>query len=468
MSAVVPRFLAALVIASVAALMLAPVQAATHTVRPDGTGDYPTIQAAVDSAFAGDVIELTDGTFTGPGNRDLDYGGKANTIRSASADAGACIIDCEGSETDPHLGFRFHSHEGTGSVLEGVTVSNGWGVASAIWCRSNSGPELRNCTFRDGTGPALLCDNSDLHVDGCRFLDNNGGAIRGPYAAGFVQESVLEGNVAAEEGGGLYLTWGSVTVIRCRFTRNTAPHGGAIYSTTSYLEFYECIMDGNAAVQGGAAYIDYNRSTSFRHCTMVANSADEGGSALAGNASLTYCIMCYSPRGVPIVCFPSSPSGGCWDVFGNADGDYVGCISGANHGTNISVDPEFCATVPGDYYLRETSPCAEENNPDCGQIGALAVNCYDPTSGVPAPGTPPRNEVTVIGPNPFTSRVEIRAGRSAVLVITPTGRVIRRLDPSPTIVWDGRDDGGRPAAAGVYLVRRVGGGSEAPRIVLVR
>ncbi|MCK4414565.1 MAG: hypothetical protein KAY32_13585 [Candidatus Eisenbacteria sp.] len=45
--------------------------AETYLVLPDGTGDFPTIQAAIDAALDGDEILLADGTFTGDGNRDL-------------------------------------------------------------------------------------------------------------------------------------------------------------------------------------------------------------------------------------------------------------------------------------------------------------------------------------------------------------------------------------------------------------
>lgn len=47
--------------------------AVTYTISPDGSGDFPTIQAAIDTASAGDIIELTDGTSTGEGNWGLDY-----------------------------------------------------------------------------------------------------------------------------------------------------------------------------------------------------------------------------------------------------------------------------------------------------------------------------------------------------------------------------------------------------------
>ena len=51
-------------------------------VDDDGPADYSTIQAAIDDANDGDIILLADGTYTGNGNRDIDFHGKAITLRS--------------------------------------------------------------------------------------------------------------------------------------------------------------------------------------------------------------------------------------------------------------------------------------------------------------------------------------------------------------------------------------------------
>ena len=52
------------------------------SVQPGGGGEYPTIQAAINAATDGEVVELADGTYIGPGNRDLDFLGKGITVRS--------------------------------------------------------------------------------------------------------------------------------------------------------------------------------------------------------------------------------------------------------------------------------------------------------------------------------------------------------------------------------------------------
>jgi len=89
--------------------LLLPVSAAARIwlVNPDGTGDAPTIQAAVDSLSSGDEIILADGVYTGAGNRDVYNSEKLFAIKSLSGDPAACVIDCQGSEGEPHRAFSY-------------------------------------------------------------------------------------------------------------------------------------------------------------------------------------------------------------------------------------------------------------------------------------------------------------------------------------------------------------------------
>ena len=105
--------------------LTAAAQAATWVVKPDGTGDFPTIQAAIDAAAGGDVILLTDGLFVGAGNRDIDFRGKALTVRSASGHRAACIVDAEGTPGVPRRGFDFQSAEGNDSMVSDITIRGG-------------------------------------------------------------------------------------------------------------------------------------------------------------------------------------------------------------------------------------------------------------------------------------------------------------------------------------------------------
>jgi hypothetical protein len=71
------------------------------------------------------VIELADGTFTGEGNWEISFAGKAVTVRTQSGYVEAFFIDSERTYGVRYRGFDFHSGEGIGSLLEGVTITKG-------------------------------------------------------------------------------------------------------------------------------------------------------------------------------------------------------------------------------------------------------------------------------------------------------------------------------------------------------
>jgi len=76
-----------------------------------------------------------------------------------------------------------------------------------------------------------------------------------------------------------------------------------------------------------------------------------------------------------------------------------------------------------------------------------------------------------VAPNPTRGRVLLTrpegARRSELLLVDTAGRLVRRLAGEGTVIWDGRDELGRPAASGVYFLRE-GTGPAAARIVLAR
>jgi hypothetical protein len=105
---------------------------------------YPTVRAAIDACVAGDTVIIADGTYSGTGNKDLDFAGKAIAVRSASGDPTTCILDCEGSGR----GFYFHSGEAAASNVQGLTIRNG--NAAGVYCAFSS-PTLTHCTITGTT-----------------------------------------------------------------------------------------------------------------------------------------------------------------------------------------------------------------------------------------------------------------------------------------------------------------------------
>ncbi len=425
---------------------------AVIVVKPDGTGDYPTIQAALDAALENSIIVLTSGQFTGPGNRDLDCQGKALWIRSLADDPDSCLILCNGTAASPHRGFRFHSGEGDETVVQGVTIADGYRDSDgggAIACLGDVRPLLLNCRFENNLaagGGAVYCEGASPTFEDCWF----------------------ESNWAADHGGAIQLRSGSsVTLTRTTFDFHEAGDlGGTILvSGTSTVTLDRCTVHEGNADQGGGLYVDGNGS----------------------HAELTQTIVGFSGSGGAVVV----ESGGsahlsCCDLFGNAGGDWVGAIAG-QYGVegNIAEDPAYCDAAAGDFTLEETSPCAPFSppNPACGQIGAWPVGCSG-TSVVAEP-TPAPAEIFLgaCRPNPLTAgtRIDygIPAGRAqrtvALKIYDAAGHRVRTLVDGPrpqgyhSARWRGEDDRGRPVAGGIYFYRlSVDDARMTRRLVLIR
>ena len=147
-------------------------------VSADGTGYFQDIQSAIDSfpLCTGNIIYLSDGLYTGQGNIDLNFQGKPVTLASLSGNADACIINCQGTESEPHRGFLFQSGETSESVIEGITIIGGYAVeGGAIKCENGSSPTIRNCVLRDNyatSGGAIYSEGSSPTIENCTISYN--------------------------------------------------------------------------------------------------------------------------------------------------------------------------------------------------------------------------------------------------------------------------------------------------------
>jgi hypothetical protein len=96
-------------------------------------------------------------------------------------------------------------------------------------------------------------------------------------------------------------------------------------------------------------------------------------------------------------------------------------------------------------------------------------------SGVEAETSPSRREVLhlSVSPNPMRERCEFSMGSAqgtpnTIRLYDSTGRLIRCLSGKGSLPWDGRDEGGRPAASGVYFAVMEGQAGSSARVVLTR
>jgi len=197
--------------------------------------DQPTIQAGIDASSDGDTVLVANGVYTGPGNWNIKFYGKAITLRSENGPEG-CIID--GVETY-HRGFLFQNGEGADSVLSGITVRNcraGWPGGGGIYCE-DSAPNISNCII---TG--------NVNTDGY------GGGIYADHATPVIVDCIIENNESEMSGGGIACRYGSAPVIRGNIIRgNTAhfPQGGGMHINAPNAIIEDNLVEGN---QGGGIW----------------------------------------------------------------------------------------------------------------------------------------------------------------------------------------------------------------------
>ena len=336
--------------------------------------EFATVQAAIDTAVDMDVIELSDGTYTGDGNRDLDTQGKSVTVRSAGGDPGLVVLDCGGSAASPHRAFHFQSGETSETVIEDLTIRGGYAEnGGGIRC-SGASPLLENVRFEncaasaDGGGIACVSHSSPVltgvSFEGCSAGDKGGGLYATDFSSPVMTGCGFTGNQAGTRGGGAIFTVNSFPTLEdCSFTCNTASLGGGLAIVYSYGPVSGCTICGNTASEGAGMYLRGNVQATFTNCTVAGNSTTGGGGAVSvlvnSDPAFEHCLVAFDSIGPGVaVDATSTATFTCSDIYGNTGGDWQGAIAGQmGVSGNICQDPLFCGLADGVLTLDYTSPC---------------------------------------------------------------------------------------------------------------
>lgn len=288
---------------------------------------HSQIQTLINNATSGDVIVLPPGVYSGPGNRDIDFQGKAITLRSANGPAD-CIIDCQFAGR----GFIFKNGETTSSKLVGITIRNGSAsLSSELGNRgggilfANSGPAVRNCVIEN-------CSVDTQHL-------------------GF--------------GGGMNILNADPVVRRCRIIMNGASSGlviggGIAASGNSEPTLYSCCITDNAAGIGGGVHVDTGSNVYLENCTIAGNNAASFGGGLATASIFTPQFTLYNSVvwGNTAPSFPTIAqlAGNATVAWSNVEGSWPGI-------GNTNSNPRFVNAAAGDYHIRRDSPCVNAGDP---------------------------------------------------------------------------------------------------------
>lgn len=282
-----------------------------------------TIQAGINLAQPGDTVLLAPGTYTGVGNKDLDFFGKDIALIGAGGSA-ATIIDCQGAGRGLHL----TSGETRAALVQGITIRNGnlpSGHGGGIQCYSaptfrdlvvrqcyakytggidiNTGgtPLLESCVIESnvddtGAGGGLsICNDSDAVLVNVmvrnNYSDGRGGGVNICYAKPQFFNVTFEGNEAASNGGGAFYNAASDVYFKdCLFIRNRARDGGGLDTGGRPGLIENCSFIENTALElGGAICIESDQGAIFRNCLILRNTAGAGGGAYVGE------YMAYPP-----------------------------------------------------------------------------------------------------------------------------------------------------------------------------
>jgi predicted outer membrane repeat protein len=294
-----------ILLAIVAIMVAATCQARTITVDDNSPADFINIQSAINQANDGDTIIIQPGRYSGNGNRDISFFGKAITVQSIDPyDANvvsSTTILCGGSESQPHRGFIFDSNEGPNSVLTGLTIRGGWTPVTQ---------EITGSFTMDvSEGGGIYCKNSSPVITHCNIIKNIAYPVNLQQPPFPIPIPVPSFPMDIAAGGGIYFSGGNPTIAYCIISENSAGkkppsgypsglgnemtgYGGGIYGSGE-ANIVDCVFTKNgASTYGGAIYCSHS---SVINCTIINNASVEiGGGIYCSDSTILNCIISYN------------------------------------------------------------------------------------------------------------------------------------------------------------------------------
>ncbi len=385
----------------------------TIFVRSDGSGEFPTIQAALNATIDGDTVSLYNGRYSGPGNRDIEFPSRSVVLKSRSGNPVYCVIDCEGSSQDPHSGIFFRSQVVYGAWVEGITIQHSYGAG--VHCENDASPFFNNVVFEQNGGTAVYCHSSSPSFADCTFQNNNSGSIAcADTSEVLLNDCIFANNFAEYTGASILNESSSVIIARCTFLGNASGfsgaavkssraswagrpsvtiydshfianvggyHGGALdFSQTDFSIETSYFSNNECGINGGAFWCSFESAGRIRDCVFYGNSGTKGAAINVGDdvsILIETGIIASNQGSVGVFCDPNFPPLGleltCTDIYANEGGDWAGCLADMDSlNNNVSVDPMFCDPSSNDFRLLSKSPLLEL---PCSPIDGWPTGC---------------------------------------------------------------------------------------------
>ena len=385
-------------------------------------------------------------------------------------------------------------------LLSGVEVSgnsattNGGGVLVMAGHLSLDGCLISGNSVSSGTGAGAGCSGGTVSLRNSRFTGNvgatMGGGFWGLFVAGEVENNLFDGNQAGTAGG-LFVIDEAAMVVRNNIIIGNEGHGilaGGSNTTVGHNNVWNNLpadimgeSSGTGDISMDPLFVDLaggdlglaqlspcvDAGQDDASCLDPDGSrADMGplggpGAAFVAPAYVTGADLTDLGGGQVRVSWDASPADDIshYVVYRDSSAAFVP-VGDPAVGTVAHPGTSFDDTPPYDcYYLVVAVD-------EAGHSSGYSQRVYSSGSGGPsAVGQAPRIlAITGVVPNPFNPMTEVRfdlprTGQVSLRVYDLRGHMVRELVSgqleagSHEIVWNGRDQDGQNAAAGVYFAR---------------
>ncbi|MBK8915174.1 MAG: right-handed parallel beta-helix repeat-containing protein [Phycisphaerales bacterium] len=313
----------------------------------DGAGCGPnrSVSAAVAIAPSGAEVVIADGTYVTHGN---GLGGRAITIRSASGDPNACILDADGEGRI----FTISAAMTSPAVIRGLTLREAQVASQRRLVGMTSGRlVVEDCRLSNLDGGGIVQSAGELTVRRCIFSGNVGAL---PYGAG-----------AAIDSSG-----GTLVVQATRFEKNAGAQSVLRASGNASAFIRDSLFENN---QTTLNVIEGTGPLTISNCTIAFNPGLKAVRVLGGTVTLVNSVI-WDNATRPLLIDTGSVLAASYSVIqGGAGGAASGGGVFSPGAVVLGDDPVFL--FPGDARVGLDSPCIDAGTPT--PPGGLSATALD-------------------------------------------------------------------------------------------